>query len=169
MRHSQVIVGRISGLYGVRGGMKIHSYTRPREQIFSYHPWLIGRANEWTTRTLRAGQPHGKTLIAFIDGVADRDTALPLVGMDIAIHREQMPQLPEGEYYWCDLLGLEVYDLNGRYLGSISEIEETGANDVLVVAQGEQKILIPLVMREVVQEVNLETGLLRVDWNPEYI
>lgn len=169
MEQGRVIVGKISGLYGVRGGVKIFSYTRPKAQIFSYKPWLINRGGDWSTLTLKTGKVHGKGLIAFFEGVADRDGAISLVGLEIAIEREQLPPLPEGEYYWHDLMGLEVFDLADRRLGQLVELLETGANDVLVVDDGQRRMLIPMVMGEVVKAVDLEKGLMQVDWNPEYI
>lgn len=91
------------------------------------------------------------------------------MGVDIAIYRDQLPPLPDGEFYWCDLIGLDVINRAGVALGKVIEIQETGANDVLVVQQGQQSILIPFVIGAVVQEVDMEQGHMQVDWDPEYL
>ncbi len=91
------------------------------------------------------------------------------MGVDIAIYRDQLPPLPDGEFYWCDLIGLDVINRAGVALGKVIEVQETGANDVLVVQQGQQNILIPFVIGAVVQEVDMEQGHMQVDWDPEYL
>jgi len=163
----EVIVGKISGIYGVSGWIRVHSYTRPVENIFSYSPWLIGETGSWETRELLQGRSQGKGLIARLDGLDDRDEARSLIGKDVAINREQMPELPEGEYYWCDLLGLDVINQEDMVLGKVTEIQETGANDVLIV-KGERRYLIPLVIGHHVLEIDPDNRRIRVDWDPEY-
>lgn len=163
-----IIVGKISGIYGVSGWVKIHSYTRPAENIFSYTPWLIGHAGHWETRELLQGNLHGKGLIARLDKLDDRDIASTLIGKDIAVYREQMPNLPEGEYYWFDLFGLDVINQDGINLGKVTDIRETGANDVLVV-EGKNRYLIPLVIGHHVSDIDVSKRLVKVDWDPEYI
>ena len=163
-----VILGRVSGLHGVGGLIKIHSYTRPRERIFSYHPWYLREGVDWVERQIRRERSGARTLIAAIDGLVNRDEVQVLVGADVAVRRNQLPELQEGEYYHADLIGLDVIDQAGNSLGQLLGIEETGANDVMVV-QGERRLLIPLVMGEIVTDIDMGTGIVRIDWNPEYL
>lgn len=160
----RIILGRVTGLYGVKGWIKIMSYTRPRENIFSYAPWLIRQdGGNWREVALLEGKVHGKGLIAALEGMADRDMARAIVGADIAISRSQLQELGPGEYYWHDLLGLKVVNQQDIALGTLKEILETGANDVLVV-EGEQRYLIPLIWKIYVLKVDPEQGIIRVDW-----
>lgn len=163
----RIIVGQISGIYGVRGEVKIYSYTEPQEQVFSYTPWLLNVDGGWIEYKASQGTSRGKGLTAWIEGIDDRDAARAMMGTDIAIHQEQLSTLAEGEYYWHELMNMEVVDMQGKGLGQVIALEETGANDVLVV-QGEARILIPYVMDIVIKNIDLESGVLQVDWDPEY-
>lgn len=162
-------LGRISGHYGIRGWLKIYSYSRPRENIFSYQPlWTENRHGVRRQLFVADWKQQGKTLLAGFEGIEDRDAALKLIGQEIGIPRHALPALPEGEYYWCDLLGLEVVNEQGQLLGSVAEVRETGANDVLVV-KGEEKILVPVVKGQVLKDVNLAEGRILVDWSGEFL
>ena len=162
-----VVIGRINGVYGIQGGLKVFSFTRPRERIFSYQPWLLLLDGSWVCRKHHAMQEQGKALVVFLDGISDTEQARVLLGVDIAVPRRELPDLPAGEYYWCDLIHLELIDTHGKSLGRIVDMMETGANDVMVV-QGEQRFLVPWVLDTVVRVVDLESGKVCVDWNPEY-
>ncbi len=156
-------MGRISGLFGVRGWVKVYSYTEPREAVLNYDRWLLGRKDGWQEATVAEGQRHGKTIIARLDGYVDRDQAAGLVGADIGVPREAMPQTEGDQYYWSDLEGLKVLHRDGTELGKLAYLLETGAHDVMVV-QGEQERLIPFVLDEVVLGVDLDKGEIEVDW-----
>ncbi len=161
-----IVVGRIAGLYGVRGWVKVFSHTEPRENIFSYNPWLLLRDGRPHELKLAEGRPHGKALVARLEGIADRDEAALWLQCDIAIRREQLPAAGEGEYYWSQLIGLAVVNTDGVELGVVKNLMETGANDVLVVS-GERERLIPYT-EDAVLEIDLEGGQMRVDWDPEF-
>jgi 16S rRNA processing protein RimM len=163
-----VVLGSITGLFGIHGEVKIHSYTKPRENIFSYHPWYLGQGGEWIESRSHRRHGRGKILIAVIDGIEDRDEASGLVGADIAVRRGQLPALNEGEYYQTDLIGFEVIDIAGTRIGTLLEIEETGANDILVII-GERRLLIPVVMGEIIKNIDLDKGIIQVNWDPEYL
>jgi 16S rRNA processing protein RimM len=167
VQQARVILGRIAGVYGVRGWVKVFSETKPKENIFDYNPWLINLDGSWQRIEVIEGKPHGKGLVAHLAGYDDRDLARKLVGAEIAIERERLPAAAEGEYYWADLVGLKVITLDGTELGVVDHLLETGANDVLVV-QGERERLVPFVQGQYVREVDLETGLIKVDWDPEF-
>ncbi len=156
-------MGRIVGLFGVRGWVKVFSYTDPREAILSYEGWLLGRKGDWKPAEVAEGQRHGKSVIAHFVGVDDRDLAAALVGSEIAVLREELPETAEGQYYWLDLIGLRVMHRDGTDLGEVQSMLQTGANDVMVV-QGEQERLIPFVKNEVVISVDMVERIINVDW-----
>jgi len=165
----RVLVGRIVGLYGVQGWLKIESWTEPRTRIFDYQPWLLGAApGEMSEVAGVHGRPQGKGLICHLPGVDDRDAAAALVGQDIHVAREQLPPAGKDEYYWVDLEGLEVVTTEGVVLGRVSHLFATGANDVVVVRDGERERLIPFVQGVYVRSVDLSGGRMVVDWDPEF-
>ncbi len=158
-----LVLGQISGLYGVRGWVKVHSYTQPKDNILSYTPWIIrGQPVE-----LEAGKEHGKTLVVKFHGIDDREAAAGLIHLDISVDRQQLPPLPAGEFYWIELMGLRVVTLAGVELGRVTQLLETGANDVLVV-QGERERLLPYLPGQVLSRIDLAAGLIEVDWDPDF-
>lgn len=163
-----VTLGRVSGVHGIQGWVKIHSETSPRENIVNYSPWHLlseGRRETWK---VNAGRRQGKTVVAKLAGCSDRDTAESLIGAEISVLRTQLPETTRpGEYYWADLVGLQVVTVDGVDLGHIERLFETGANDVIVV-QGDRERLVPYVWQQVVREVDLEQRLMRVDWDPDF-
>jgi len=162
-----VVLGRIAGVFGVRGWVKVFSHTEPRDNILTYSPWCIRERGGWGERRLLAGKPHGKGIIALLQGCDDRDQAASMVGCDIAVARSRLPELKQDDYYWSDLQGLRVQTLKGVELGIVGHLFETGANDVMVV-KGERERLIPYLWQQVVKQVDLDTGLMLVDWDPEF-
>jgi 16S rRNA processing protein RimM len=164
-----VPIGHISGVHGISGWVKIYSMTEPRETIFEYQPWLVGERLE--AIRVKQGKKHGKHLIAMLEKIEDRDQAESLVNRQIAIYRDQLPELTEKEFYWTDLLGLAVQLEDGTSFGTIRNMLATGANDVMVVQgllQGERERLIPFVPGQYVKSVDLEKGLIVVDWDPDF-
>lgn len=170
MAGRRVEVGRIVGLHGVRGGLKLESWTDPRTMIFQYRPWtLVGPDGSEREFAGARGQVRGKGLLAELPGVEDRDGAQALVGAAIYVPRETLPPLPEGEYYWIDLEGLDVVNLEGVALGRVSHLVATGANDVLVVRDGAgHERLLPFVIGHCVKDVDLAAARIEVDWDPDF-
>jgi 16S rRNA processing protein RimM len=162
-----VVLGRVSGLFGVTGWVKVFSYADPRDAILDYPAWLISINGEWCRYELVEGRRHGKTIIARLRGVDDRDSASALVNATIGVKRSALPEAEAGRYYWSDLEGLSVEDSAGKPLGAVAYLLETGANDVLVVRQDEREILIPFVTGEVVKGVDLAKGVISVDWEAD--
>jgi len=158
-----VVLGHIAGLFGVKGWVKVHSYTKPREAILDYADWLIECAGESRLSRVAEGQRHGKSVIARLSGVDDRDEAAALIDGVISVSRDSLPETADDEHYWADLEGLQVVHLDGTVLGKVSYLLETGANDVLVV-RGNQEILIPYVKDDVIKNVDLDKGVINVDW-----
>jgi 16S rRNA processing protein RimM len=161
-----LVIGRIAAPYGVKGWIKIHPYTETIEGLTRYAAWWLGKEGEWREAAVVQTRPQGKTLVAKLQGCDDRAAAQLLMNQHIAVQRSQLPAAKEGEYYWADLIGLEVVNLSGESLGAVSALFATGANDVLRV-QGDRERLIPFIS-QVVREVNLDAALIRVDWELDY-
>lgn len=165
-RGRHVVIGEVAGVYGVRGWIRVKSYTDPIDNIFAYRPWQLGTEGSWVPVDLDEGRRHGRGLIAKLAGVDDRDAAAGLHGKLIGINRKQLPDADD-EYYWADLEGLEVVTRAGESLGNVHHLLETGANDVLVV-RGERERLIPFLRGEVVKDIDLAAGRMTVDWDPDF-
>ncbi len=163
----RVSMGQVSGVYGVRGWLRVRSDCEPLERLLDYSPWQLKTATGWHSHTLEDGKPHGPGLVAKLATVDDRDLARQLVGADIAVDRSQLPALAEGEYYWNDLIGLGVVTHKGEELGRVSKLLQTGANDVLVVS-GDRERLIPFVWDQVVLKVDALARRIEVDWDPDF-
>ena len=161
-----VLFGRISGLFGVQGWVKVFSHARPREAIIGYSPWLVKIGGDWREIAVEEGRAQGKGVVARLAGYADRDQASALVGADIAVRLAQLPPLKKGEYYWAQLVGLEVVNLAGEKFGKLSHLFDSGANDVMVVRDGRERWL--PATAQVIREVDLEAGLIRVDWDADF-
>ncbi len=163
-----VTLGRISGVHGVQGWVRVHSDTSPRENIVDYSPWHLVREGRRESWKVKSGRRQGKAVVAKLEGCNDRDAAEELVGALISIPRSALPDTTvPGEYYWADLVGLRVETVDGVELGRIEQLFETGSNDVIVV-QGDKERLVPYIWEQVVREVDLEAGVMRVDWDPEF-
>jgi 16S rRNA processing protein RimM len=163
--HKQVAIGYISAVHGIKGWVKVHSWTRPMEAILEYQPWLLGEDRKPVK--IVDGRKQGKGLAALLPGYDDREQATALVGQQIFVGRDQMPPTEDGEYYWSDLEGLEVHTISGVVLGRVDRMMETGANDVLVV-RGDRERLVPFIQGQYVMRVDLEAGLIVVDWDPDF-
>jgi len=161
-----VTLGRITGLFGVRGWVKIFSDTSPRTNILHFPCWHLCAAGKWTEHRLMQGRAQGKGVVALLEGFDDRDKAAQLVGAEIAIPRDQLPVATPGEYYWTDLEGVGVVTLEGVDLGRVESLFSTGANDVMVV-KGERERLLPFIASTVI-EVDLVQRIITVDWDPEF-
>jgi len=162
-----ISVGKISGVFGIKGWVKVFSFTDPRENILTYSPWLLKKGDETKTVNVVDGQLQGKTIVAQLTDVNDRDQAASLMGWDIFITQDQLPKAAKGEYYWSELIGLNVETIDGVQLGVVDSLLETGANDVIIV-QGERERVIPFLQGQTIINVDLDAGKIVVDWDPEF-
>jgi len=172
-----VVLGKITSAYGVKGWVKVYSYTQPKENICQYKRWDLQGCGRDGVHEVTACKPHSNGLVAHIKGCGDRNAALQYSGALIRIPCEELPELPEGEFYWYQLQGLDVLldEQKGqsRLLGRVSHLIETGSNDVLVVKKCPGSIdakerLIPYLPEQVVKEVNLAERYIKVDWDPDF-
>ena len=164
---NRILVGQVSGLFGLKGWVKVFSYTQPRENIIQYNPWLINIGQDWQEVQVTEAKKHGKGIIAHLQSYDDLDKSRLLVGCEIALQRQQLPELDPGDYYWSELVGLRVVNLDGVELGQIDRLIETGSNDVLVIL-GERERLVPYIKNQVIKKINLDEKLMQVDWDPEF-
>ena len=163
-----IIVGEVSGVFGIKGWIKVYSFTEPRENILNYSPWVLRKGTDVKSVEVVDGHLQGKAVVACLSGVHDRDVAASLSGYKISIDAAQLPEPDEGEYYWRDLIGLKVETEQGVSLGVVDYLLETGANDVLVVKEGDRERLIPFLQGQFVKNINLAAGLMIVDWDAEF-
>lgn len=167
-REKQVLVGRIVGLSGVGGMVKLESWTDPRMQIFSYQPWQLKSAAGFKEMSGARGREQGKGMVAELPGIANREAAAALIGSEIWVARSAMPKAAPGQYYWFDLEGLEVVNVEGVAMGKVSHLISTGANDVMVARQGDRERLIPFIDDDFVKSVDLQAQRITVDWDPDF-
>jgi 16S rRNA processing protein RimM len=162
-----IVVGRVTAVFGIKGFVKVASFTDPPENLLDYRPWLLESDGRWQPVRVDSVQRHSKGFIARLDGCDDRDEAERFTGRDLAVPRSELPAAEPGEFYWFDLIGLEVVTPEGERLGRVVRIQETGANDVLVVEDREREHLIPFV-EKVVPDVDLAAGRITADWDPDF-
>jgi 16S rRNA processing protein RimM len=168
-------MGRVTGPFGVQGWVKIHPYTETSESLTRYRSWWMGKQEPYAEQAVVEARVHGAEVLAKLDGVDDRDAAALMKGWLVAVPRAELPKAQKDEYYWTDLIGLAVVNTEGTRFGTVKDLMETGANDVLVV-QGEegeasgkpgQERLIPFI-RQVILDVDLDGGTIKVDWGADY-
>ena len=161
-----VPLGFICAVHGLQGWIKVHSWTRPKEAILDYQPWIVGQQQKPVR--ISDGRLQGKSVIALLSGTVNREQATDQVGLEIAVFRDQMPELGAEAFYWTDLEGLSVVTKEGAELGHIERMMETGAHDVMVIT-GDRERLIPFVWGQFVINVDLDAGTLVVDWDPDFL
>lgn len=155
-------VGKIIGTHGIKGLLRVHSFSGNIESLQSSRTVTVkSPAGALTRFELKSVVPHAGKLMIGLQGLDDINLAEPLVGSEICLLRSQLPEPEDNEYYWCDLIGLQVATLDGRELGIVSDIFETGSNDVYVVRGAEQEYLIPAIAT-VISNIDLKTGRMLV-------
>ncbi len=172
MEQQQIeVVGKLGSTYGIRGWLRVYSSTEQAESIFDYQPWFLKIKGTWQQVELESFKHHNHEFIAKLKGVDDREMAQTLTNAEIGVDLSVFPELEDGDFYWHDLIGCQVMNLQGYNLGKVSELMETGSNDVLVVkanikdAFGKQERLIPFLFEQVVKRVDLTTKTIEVDWD----
>jgi len=167
-RQELVLLGRVHGAFGIRGELKLESFTDPATAIFRYQPWLL-RDAQGNDRELAGarGRESAKGLVATFPGVGDRDAAEALRGSELFAPRSALPPPKPGEYYWVDLEGLRVVNLEGVDFGTVSHLFSTGANDVLV-ARGDRERMIPFLEPDYIRSVDFDAGVVTVDWDADF-
>lgn len=171
-----LVVGQLAGVFGVKGWIKVRSFTQPEENILEYGPWRLRTSSGVLAVEVDAYNLRPQGLVVHFKGIDDRDAAALLGRAEIEVDRTELPELPSGEYYWHQLLGLKVLtnvDEKELLLGSVADMMETGANDVMVVRPiagclDDKERLIPYIPDLYVRDVDLVSGEIHVDWDPEF-
>ncbi len=167
-----IVIGKIGAPYGVKGWVKVTTYTDEIEGVFDYTPWLLGDAGkEYTVDHWRT---HNKGVVAKLVGVETRDDAESIKNLDVSIKAQQLPQLADDEFYWRELVGMKVVTESGYDLGVVKEMFETGANDVMLVranpndAFGQKERMLPYLYEQVIKKVDKQARTIAVDWDPGF-
>ncbi|MFK7857578.1 MAG: ribosome maturation factor RimM [Granulosicoccus sp.] len=185
----RILLGHITGVSGLKGWIKVHSDTHPRENIFTYASWWLKQGGSWKQVKVVDGRPQGKTIVVQVEGVTSPEQASELVGAKIAVDRTSMPELSSGEYYWTDLTGMQVRTSEDVLIGPVSRLFETGANDVMVVTDEREQpesdtavqtadkgqkgktvreVLVPWLVPDVIKQVDMDNRMITVDWDPDF-
>ena len=177
----RILLGHITGVSGLKGWVKVHSDTSPRENITAYAVWWLEQSGNWRKVRVLGGRPQGKTIVAQIEGFDSPEQSFDLIGAKIAIERDALPALAAGEYYWADLAGMQVRTVDDVAIGTVSRLFETGANDVVVIKDEREvavtenvagstsrEVLVPWLVPDVVKDVDMESRVITVDWDPDF-
>jgi len=170
----QIILGKVGAVYGIKGWLKIHSFTDETEAILDYFPWSLKLGNNTQTVEITDWRKHNKILIVKVAGIDDRDDAQAFVGSEILTSAAALPELSQDDFYWRDLIGMSVVTNKGYDLGVVTDMMETGANDVLVVKANlkdgfsKKERLIPYLFEQVIESVSIENKQICVDWDPGF-
>ncbi|MEO7251613.1 MAG: ribosome maturation factor RimM [Arenimonas sp.] len=163
----RILLGRVLGAFGVRGELKLHSFTDPVSTALKYQPWLL--VHQGVERELKGvrGRETNKGMVITVPGVDDRDAAEAMAGAEVWVSRSQLPKPAAGEHYWVDLEGLSVVNLEGAVFGTVAYLFETGANDVLVVT-GDRERMIPYIPEQFIVDVDFDAQRITVDWDADF-
>ncbi|WP_038173822.1 MULTISPECIES: ribosome maturation factor RimM [Vibrio] len=174
MSEDKIVVGKFGASYGIRGWLKVLSYTDDAESIFDYTPWYINQGGKWVEYKAESWKRHNKGLVVKLEGLEVREDAQILTNFEISIDPAVLPELPSDEFYWRDLIGMQVVTDKGYDLGIVSDMLETGSNDVLVIkanlkdAFGQKERLIPFLEEQVIKNIDREAQRIEVDWDPGF-
>ncbi len=166
-KQNKVIVGKFAAPLGVRGWIKLQSFTHPTENLLDYPDWYVQHQGQWQLLEITARKTHGNFLAVKIKGIDDRDEVHRFTNDLIGIEREQLPPPTSGEFYWHDLIGLTVENLDGEVLGKVTDVLSAGSNDVLQVETPTKKRLIPYT-QHAIHKVEIKAGKLIVDWDADF-
>ena len=161
----KIYLGKITGVHGIKGWLKIQSFSSPPENILNYPLWIISNRGQEGFYSVEQGRKHSNKIIVKLEKIDDRTKAESLINSKIEIRRSELPKLSNESHYWSDLEGLSVLNSEEKLIGIVDSLIETGANDVMVVnTKKDKRILIPFVMHEIIKEVSIELNYVKVDW-----
>ncbi len=172
-----LVLGRIGKVHGIKGWLKLSSFTSPAENILNYSRLMAEMAQNRVELEIDQSRQQGNGLFVHFKGYDTPETARTLTGVELSVDREQLPELEAGEFYWHQLQGMKVVNQHGDLFGQVAQLLETGANDVLVVRPDEadeacvddRERLIPFLTDSVVRKIDLETGVITVNWEADYL
>ncbi|HEY1436643.1 MAG TPA: ribosome maturation factor RimM [Casimicrobiaceae bacterium] len=164
-------MARILTPYGIQGWIKARPYTASIATLLDYKTWWLAPARDaeaWREFTVRTARQHGDTLVAALDGLADREAALQWRGAWVGVPRSALPEPGTGEFYWSDLVGLVVVNRTAEQLGRVSKVLETGAHPVLHVESEDGAVLLIPVVAAYVDAIDPAAGRIMVDWPADF-
>jgi 16S rRNA processing protein RimM len=171
---NKIVMGKFGATYGIRGWLKVFSYTDIPESLFDYSPWFIQRKGELVEYKVESWKRHNKGMVVKLEGLDLREDAHLLTNFEILVNSDSLPELSEDEFYWRELFGMQVVTTTGYNLGEVTDLMETGSNDVLVVkanlkdAFGQKERLIPFLEEQVIRNIDREAQRIEVDWDPGF-
>lgn len=169
LKDDKVVIAKFGRTVGVQGQIKVYGFSEDISQLKQYQPWYKkDPSGQWHVLKCRSITLRNDCLLVHVDGIDSREAAQALTNNDIAVNASVLPSLPEGEYYWRDLIGLSVENTDGHVLGHVTDLMETGANDVLVVELADEQRLIPFLMEDVIKHIDLEKKQMLVDWDEDF-
>jgi 16S rRNA processing protein RimM len=166
-REIYVTVGQLGKTYGLQGWLKVNSFTDPMDNLLDYSPLYFKQEEQWSVLPITEMRLHANSIVAHIQGYDTPESARLLTGTELAIHRSQLPKLAKDEFFWCDLVGMNVVTCSGVELGKVDSLLRAGGNDILVV-KGAKEHLIPLVRNHFVMKIDAALQQITVDWDPEF-
>lgn len=161
-------MGRVVAPYGVKGWVRIEPYGAAPDSLKAHSSWWVGRSGDW--RELKVAEcvlQHGASLVARFEGCVERDAALALKGSEVAVERAALPRNAVNEFYWADLVGLNVVNMRDEALGAVAGLFENGAHPVMRVVKDGTERLLPFV-EQVVRQVDMGDGRIRVEWELDW-
>jgi len=173
-QNNRIVMGKLGSTYGIRGWLKVFSYTDNAESIFDYSPWYLNQKGKWVEYKVESWKRHGQGYVCKLAGLDVREDAQLMTNFEIAIDPASLPELSEDEFYWRELFGMQVFTTKGYNLGEVTDLLETGSNDVLVIkanlkdAFGQKERLIPYLEEQVIKKVDREARRIEVDWDPGF-
>lgn len=162
-----VVIGRFGRPHGLKGFITVHSFTEERDAILQYIPWYTLERGIGTRVPLLQTEVNDKHILVQIEGMSEREDIARYTNKDIVIERAQLPVLPEDDFYWHELTGMQVINTEGIDFGQVTDMMSTGANDVMVVT-GDKRRLIPYLLDRVVLSISREKRQIRVDWDADF-
>ena len=173
-QNERIVMGKLGSTYGIRGWLKVFSYTDNAESIFDYSPWYLNQKGKWVEYKVESWKRHGQGYVCKLAGLDVREDAQLMTNFEIAIDPASLPELSEDEFYWRELFGMQVFTTKGYNLGEVTDLLETGSNDVLVIkanlkdAFGQKERLVPYLEEQVIKKVDREARRIEVDWDPGF-
>lgn len=170
----RVVLGKVGRVHGIKGWLRLNSFTSPPGNILSYAELHTELDNSPRLLRIDDSREQAKGLIVHFEGFDDPEAAKALTGCEIWVTSADLPALEDGSFYWHELQGLQVVNLQGQIFGSVQRLMETGANDVLVVAATAESCdarerLIPFLPERVIVQVSLQDRRITVDWDADYL
>ena len=162
-----IIIGKFGSAHGINGFVKIHSFTEPADNILNYQPWLVKQGKNWVSKTFDKVEKRNKFYIAKMEDCQDRNDAEKYVNCEIATHKDHLPKLNESEFYWHELIDMTVINKEQITLGKVTQVLQTGSNDVLII-DGEKRHLIPFLLENFIIKIDRKKSEITVDWDIDF-